>query len=1039
VHRRLVPIISRLLVTGLLAVAQSLSAQAPATAAISGRVQNVATGNYLGNARIAVKGTEVVVFSDQDGVYRIPRAPSGPMVLEVSYTGLDAEQISLNPTAGQTLERDVGLTNRGRYGSAEAAVKLDPFVVVTSKLNEGEALATNEQRHAANIKNVVSADAFGDISGGNIAEFLKYLPGLALDLESGEAISVSVRGIGSNMTAVSVDGAQAANSVSQGQSRNFQFKQISMNNASRIELYKVPTPANPADSLGGSVNIVSKSAFERSKSQFNYRLYLAANSDALTLRKTPFPDDKMVHNVLPAFDFDYTLPVNKNLGFVITGLASLQFVPQNITRMTYDNTNVGTGGSIARPFLSGFTLDEAPRHTQRDAFSIRADWRVRPGSVLTLSAQTSYYHDNTRDLQWAFSTGANGAPTVAGGVPLSYGEGFTNGATGRGAVTMRQSINNIQGVSNGGSARYRYDDGLWLVTAGLTHTFSKTWRRYLEFGNFNSVTSTISFVPIRVSLLELGAARPGTLQVFDNNNQRVDYRDLRNYKTTGSDGPTRGDNRETMDLGDFSIRRLLPALPVPVSVQVGGSEKIQTRDVRRQSLTWTYTSPDADQSATRFLSPNFSSFDNYFGFGKIPWTSPWRAYDLWQQSPSMFTKTLAQQVTEEKFRIQNSEHFQEIVDSLYAQVDLRLFRERLRILTGARYERTTDKGVGPSVVPGDAFLRDASGQFLHSATGARIRNPAAGAAGSLEETAVTYKERHNKVNRVYDGIYPSTHFTFNITEPFLIRLAYAKTYGRPDFPNIVPNATITENDISVNPTNPGTINIRNTALKPWTADNYDLSLEYYTRDGGVFTAGVFRKDIKDFFGSTTKVATAADIAALDIDERYVGFLVTTQFNSGSARVAGLEVSAKQSLQFVPFLGTWGRSVTLFANATKLELHGNQNASFSTFQPKSVNGGLTYARNPITLIAKWTYRGEQRLGAQPAFGPDAFQYWGARTQLDLNADYRIGPNLSLFANARNVFNARPSQLIYGAQTPVYARKNVTQEFGVGFSVGVRGSF
>ena len=216
------------------------------------------------------------------------------------------------------------------------------------------------------LKNVVSADAFGDISGGNIADFLKYLPGLALDLESGEAISVSVRGIGSSMTAVSVDGAQAANSVSQGQSRNFQFKPISMNNASRIELYKVPTPANPADSLGG--------------------------------------------------------------------------------------------------------------------------WRIRPASVLTLSAQTSYYHDNTRGLQWAFNTGANGAPTPAAGVPLSFGEDYTTGATGRGTVTMRQSINNNQGVSNGGSARYRYDDGLWLVTAGLNSTFSKTWRRYLEFGNFNSVT-----------------------------------------------------------------------------------------------------------------------------------------------------------------------------------------------------------------------------------------------------------------------------------------------------------------------------------------------------------------------------------------------------------------------------------------------------------------------------------------------------------------------------------------------------------------------
>ena len=61
----------------------------------------------------------------------------------------------------------------------------------------------------------------------------------------------------------------------------------------------------------------------------------------------------------------------------------------------------------------------------------------------------------------------------------------------------------------------------------------------------------------------------------------------------------------------------------------------------------------------------------------------------------MCTKTLAQQVTEEKFRIQNSEHFQEIVDALYTQVDVRLFKERLRVLAGARYERTIGQGSGP--------------------------------------------------------------------------------------------------------------------------------------------------------------------------------------------------------------------------------------------------------------------------------------------------------------------------------------------------------
>ena len=45
--------------------------------------------------------------------------------------------------------------------------------------------------------------------------------------------------------------------------RVFEFEQVSINNTSRTEIVKVPTPDLPSDSLGGSVNLVSKNAFER--------------------------------------------------------------------------------------------------------------------------------------------------------------------------------------------------------------------------------------------------------------------------------------------------------------------------------------------------------------------------------------------------------------------------------------------------------------------------------------------------------------------------------------------------------------------------------------------------------------------------------------------------------------------------------------------------------------------------------------------------------------------------------------------------------
>ena len=59
------------------------------------------------------------------------------------------------------------------------------------------------------------------------------------------------------------------------------------------------------------------------------------------------------------------------------------------------------------------------------------------------------------------------------------------------------------------------------------------------------------------------------------------------------------------------------------------------------------------------------------------------------------------------------------------------------------------------------------------------------------------------------------------------------------------------------------------------------------------------------------------------------------------------------------LGPWGRHFTVFFNATKLALDGDQDADFAGFIPKNMNWGVTFTRKPVTLIAKWNYRGEQK--------------------------------------------------------------------------------
>ena len=1024
----------------ILALAPLARSQGTPTGSISGRVQNEATGQYLHNARIAVRGTATTVQTDEFGSFRLAGVPTGSVTLDAFYSGLDPVQVTVAVAAGQNVERDINLTNRAAYGaqSGTGVVKLDAFVASASKLTEGEALATNEQRFAKNIKNVVATDAFGDVTEGNVAEFMKFLPGVTIEYSDASPNAIAVRGFDPNLTAVSADGAQLANASGSAANRAFLFTQVSINNVSRIEVTKVPTPANPADGISGTVNMVSKSAFERSRMQFNYRVFVSASSDGMQLKNQPFPFDSYEPRVNPGFDFDLTLPITKNFGIVFTGLSSRQWNEQNISTMTWNATAAGTGASPSRPFLQTHAIVDAPKWYTRDSTSLKADWRITRNSVLSLSGQATYYRDKNGNITRTATAGTNATPSVADGTPLSYDGEKTIGATGRGGVTFSGNFLHIDGRTLATSTRYRYDDGTWRFDTGANISTSKTWRRYEQKGSFQSLTTAL-INPVRVTFEGITAVRPTTTRAFDNTNREVDLYDINNYRLNTATQTDYRDHREDLFGGDFNLRRGLSLLDLPGAIQIGGLYRAQDRDRRSYNRAYTYTPANGNLSPAPFVGQIYKNRPNYFGFDNIPWLSNNRAVDAWRQNPAIFTQTPAQIVAQEQSRIIGSEQILETVTGLYTQAEARFFQNRLTLLTGVRYEKTHDKGVGPVNEPAAVWQRTSTGAFLRNAAGQRIRKPEAGAVGSMEELLLTRKERANSANRAYDGYYPSAHLTYNATEKLLFRAAYAKTYGRPDFANIVPNATITENDVpeTADPTVlRGTISVRNTGLKPWIAQNYDLSAEYYTDNGGLITAGVFRKDIANFFGTLQTTATAEILDEFGLDPRYVGWFIDTTINSGDARVSGVEFNVRQSL--AP-LGQFGRFFSVFANATKLKLEGSRSAAFTRFVPTSANWGVTFTKKPFTVMANWHHRGEQDRGASTGQGPDAKLYQDARTTLDLSLSYQAHRRATIFASGRNVTNVWFNNSRYQADTPVYARRSSTNSYGAQWAFGVKGTF
>ena len=1017
---------------------------ANASASISGRVQNVVTGQFLNNARVTVRGTGLEVFTDQTGAYRLPQVPAGRVVLEVFYTGLDTQAVPLDLTAGQPAVKDFDLTSAARYGDQAGVVKLDAFTVATERETDAAAIAINEQRYAPNLKNVLSTDSLGDMKDGNIGEFLKFMPGVIPEYNDEDATtvaSISIRGFASNMVGVTTDGAaMASTSNGFGDSRSFAFNQVSINNISRVEVSKVPTPANPADSLSGSVNMVSKSAFERKGAQLRYNVFLAANSENVSFGKSPHTSDENIYKIRPGGNFDYTLPITSRFGIVVTGAASERYTKLHYTYKTYNANAAGTGATPARSYLQSFRLLDSPRVLTRMSAGLKADWKVTRHSVLSAGTQINHFESDRIATEFVLNAGTNAVPTPATGTPFSFGPGFTVGATGRGAMTMGGAASNHT-VKDGNAAnlRYRLDDGVWRFRAGVDQSKDSGGLRDITKGHFRQLAIN-SRNPVRVTFREDAGPRPAVLQVFDNNNNEVNFYDPNQYLlATANSTP-----RQTVDVfksGSADLRRELRVFNFPFSVEVGGSRREQDRDIRRRNENWTYNGIAGDRAPTPFLSPVYKNQYHYYGFNNFPQISPKIAWEEFQKNPALFSKTAAQLRAEELFRITNSFDFREVVSAGYVQTEFRLFKDRLRVLTGVRYEKTLDTASGPLVDPAAVWQRNADGTFLRNAAGVRIRKPEAGAAASLQELSLTHKERATDAERSYDGSYPSVHFTYSISDQLIVRAAYAKTYGRPDFTDILPNAQVDEADLDGDQVgNPavvqGNITVTNPGLLPWSADNYDLSLEYYTKKGGLFSVGAFQKSIQNFFGNVVKLANLADTEEFGLDPRYVGWRVSTKINAGDARVSGVEFNVRHSLAG---LTPWGRYFTAFANGTKLKLEGSSRAAFNNFTPESLNAGLTYSKRSLMLMAKWNYRGKRRLGALPALGPDAYEYNDHYKSVDVNAEYQLRKGLSLYLSASDVFNAAKVTQRYGSETPDYAKRYLTDHKGVSLSAGLKGTF
>ena len=1041
-----------------------LAAQSAGTGTIEGRVFDPARGEYLERARVTVEGTSQEAFTDETGQYRFTDVPAGLARVKVFFTGLAPQTSTVTVTAGATVQADVALAAAAaRPADARATpmgdspVKLSEFVVATSKDMEGAAVAINEQRFARSIMNVVAADEFGTIVDGTPGEVLKFLPGISLDYSAGEARTVSMNGVPASNVPITVGGFDLASAASNGTGRVTNLDQFSVNSISRIEVRHAPTPETSGSALAGSVNMVPRSAFERSRPSTTASVFLTLKDGDRHFNKTGGPLDKPTRKVTPGFNFNSIIPVNKRFGFTLSGNHVDQYSYEDIAIDTWRGngqaTNVAataTNGLPAttpdKPYLTDFALHDSTRGNRADSGGLTMDYKVSRNDIVSLSFQYTWIgvvHDN-RTLSFfinrvqpgawgpTFTTGTPGTTGTAGGFPSpgGFGEIRINGA----AQTW-------YGTTITPTFVWRHDGPVWKMDAGVGFSRASLYTRNADKGFFGA--SQARRTGMLVSFGDIFYLRPNTITVKDGLGRDVDPYQLSNYALDTSNNISR-DSFDVKRSVNANIRRDLSIRGLPVSLKAGAEIKSNERDLRAPTETFTFVGRDrinsfatgapvnGDDNAGGLVDGPFSQRVGAYGFPKIQWIDNDAYYNLYKAHPEYFT---SDPNATYRSGVSNSKWAQEVISSLYFRNDLAFFERRLQVVSGVRAEQTNVWGEGPLTDPTLNFQRDATGKFILGTNGRPL--PIVPTTDALGVSKLTFLDRGQHTKKEYLRLFPSLNVSYNVRENFILRAAYYESVGRPDFGQYAGGLTLPDTSLPVTPST--VINVNNAAIKAWSAKSFKVRAEYYFEGVGAFNVGAYRRDFKDFFGSTRFRATPDFLALYNLDPSiYDAYDVTTNYNlPGQLSMTGFDVDYKRSLTFLP---NWARGIQVFANASSQRAPDGIANNFN-FIRETASWGFSLTRPKFVLRTNWNYRVPRRqslIAVGQSIEPNTYNWAAKRMYIDVTLDYNLSRRFTLFGSMRNINDQTEDSKIYGPNTPSYARFRQRVDYGSAWTFGLRGN-
>jgi TonB-dependent receptor len=963
------------------------------TGVISGTVSNTATGNLLPGARVELIGLGRSALVDDTGRYVLTDVPAGTHEIVATYIGLDPIRAKVVVTSGTRAERSFELTT-GIY-------KLEAFKVTGDR--EGDAAALTSQRNAENLKNVVAMDSFGNLPNMSVGEVVMRLPGMAgSPTDEGLNYGFNTRGTGASQNTVTVDG-QLMPSL--GTNRAFELQSITGTMFEALELTKGHRPDQNADSLGGTLNLKTRSPLTmREKRRTTY---------SATMRWAPPATDQIPlreqHRAHPLLTVAHQELFDVFGGTRNLALSANAFYSENVigfTWTTFDYQNTLNPNAYMFNFLQRDNFN----NRKQWSLNLRADYRWSPTTRywVTLLGNTNIERFRRRMAVSATSGSNSSAPNINAALSNDH------------YTVVNPAAANTLDISIDGPRNYYVRTR--RIDFGAEHEY-KHWQIDYTGGwgytHLNSGDGTAGSLTMR-----LGSVSPtgvwtagGAGWIIDRTgsdllpsfrqNGGPDFINGNNYRPTGNLGNSNTQNDQRLTQFRFNARYQAP-FAMPTYLKTGYSYRSQVLDVwAKDQHRWTYT-------ATGPLPTN-PNVANYYSQQTGTFFPRWYSNDFMDKrrpkDPSLWTEDLYYY---ESQKYSGTKGLQEVAQAAYIMAQGKLGTEgilgRTGYLGGVRLEDTTVDSWG--------WIQ----ARVASTTALRNSDPAAAAK---QDFASTFRLLHGD----YRKAFPSIHTWHDITNNLKIRGSYSTSFGRADLSHNMPAESYDVNNQRVTVSNPG--------LLPQQAKTWDFSLEYYFEPVGSLSVGWFHKSIRDFIVSNQEIRTIPSGSDNGYNGEYAGWTEYSSLNAGNAISEGWEFAYRQQFTFLPGLL---KGLSASFNYTWIDGHGPLNGASGYLTKKDIAGFIPYVAN---ASLSWRYRNFSTRILYNFTGeyitsfnvnPALRQYRESFKTVNVGVAYQLRPSLAFTFDVSNLLN-EPQVLYRGYK----GRTNqITYNF-VTVTAGINGRF